>query len=199
MNRRATSLSYVGLALVTRLLAVVTFAMCGTLAPVTVHAQTCNTVLQGHFDWATSQPDGPGTYYLDFAIESNQDGLNATFAEGILKPKFSLPGSLFTGKGMRYFSKKRWDLSAGSDEEVPQPGQYPFNPGAADSVTVVLNATTSRATLYLSNVTYDFDLVCDHPGVLRGVGNAQGPWNLATPMFVISLRRGGTASPSVPR
>ena len=194
MKTRATSFTTkLRLAGAGRLAAMLTLALFGCLAPTTVHAQTCHTVLQGHFDWAFSEPDGPGDYYLEFAMVSNQDGLNATFVEGKLKAKITLLGSLFAGEGTRYFSKKRWDAPGNSAEPFVNLGQYPFSPDGADSVKVALNAGTSRATLWLGKVTYNFDLTCDHPGVLYGVGNAQSPLNLTTPMFVISLKRGGGA------
>jgi hypothetical protein len=189
MKTWATSLTNLRMAGAGRLAAILTLALTG-LAPNTVQAQTtCHTVLQDHLDWVFSQPDGPGTYYLNFAMVSNQNGLDATFAEGTLYSKFNLLGSMFVGSGTRYFSKQRWG--------VPDPNnlsnsfrQYPFNPDKADNVKLALNVTVNKATLYLSNATYNFDLNCDHLGVLYGFGNAQGPWNLVTPMFVISLKRG---------
>jgi hypothetical protein len=195
MKTRAISRTNLRMVGVGRLAAMLTLGLTCSLAPNTVQAQTCHTVLQGHFDWAFNEPDGPGNYYLDFAMVSNQDGLNAAFAEGSLKAKITMLGSIFVGAGTQYSSKKRWNFSNDPEDLFNNPDKYPFNPTQAESVKVVLNATMSRATLYLANATYGFDLNCDHPGVLYGVGNAQGPWNLATPMFVISLKRGGGASP----
>lgn len=194
MKTRTTLVTHLRSVGVGRLVAMLTLALIGCVAPTAVHAQTCHTVLQGHFDWAFSEPDGPGDYYLDFALVSNQDGLNATFVEGTLRAKITFLGSLFAGEGTRYFSKKRWDFS--NPDDLFSHGKYPFNPLGADTVKVSLNAGTSKATLWLANVTYNFDLTCDHPGVLYGVGNAQGPLNLATPMFVISLKRGGGPYPN---
>ena len=193
MKTRTTLLTNSRLAGVGRLAATLTLALIGLLAPTTVQAQTCQSVLQGHFDWAFGEPDGPGDYYLEFAMVSNQNGLNATFVEGTLKAKITLLGSLFAGEGTRYFSQARWDWPGNAVPPFIDLGVYPFSPDAADSVKVALNAGTSRATLWLGKVTYNFDLNCDHAGVLYGVGNAKSPLNLTTPMFVISLKRAGGA------
>ncbi len=71
------------------LAATLTIVLLAGLAPGAVHAQDCHTVLQGHVNWAISKPDGPGDYYLEFAMVSNQLGQNATFAEGALTHKVS--------------------------------------------------------------------------------------------------------------
>jgi len=88
-----------------------------------------------------------------------------------------------SGSGKQYFSKQRWGPAV-------NPTQNPFNPAQTANIKVVLNASLSKATLYLTGATYTFDLKCDHPGVLHGVGNPQSAFNIATPMFVISLKRG---------
>ena len=62
MNTRTTFLTNSRLAGVGRLAATLTLALLGCLAPTNVHAQTCHSVLQGHFDWAFGEPDGPGDY-----------------------------------------------------------------------------------------------------------------------------------------
>ena len=179
MKTHAMSLMRLRMPRVAPLAATLTLMLLAGMSPGAAYAQTCHNVLQGHANWANTKPDGDGNYSLQFAMVSNQLLLNGTFAEGSLTHKLVFSGEVFSGSGLQYFSKKRWGPSSA----------YPFDPNQADSIKVLLNATLSRATLSLANATYTFDLLCDHPGVLRGVGNPQGPFNITTPMFVISLKR----------
>jgi len=157
--------------------ATLTVVLLASLAPHAASAQSCQSVLQGHADWAVTKPDGPGDYTLLFAVVSNQLNLNATYVEGGLHHQLSGASDVFTGTGKQYFSKRRHGLD------------YPFNPNQTDNVAVSLNADTSKATVTVANATYVFDLYCDHLGVLYGTGNPQFFLNLATPMFVFSLKR----------
>src|SRR5262245_23211018 len=82
MKTHVTSFMNLRVRAIVRLAAMLTFVLFAGLAPHAAYAQTCHDVLQGHVDWAVSQPNGAGDYYLQFAMVSNQLDLNATFAEG---------------------------------------------------------------------------------------------------------------------
>jgi hypothetical protein len=182
MKTQSMSLANLRMPKVGPLAATLTLVLFAGLAPATARAQSCHNELQGHVTWAINKPDGPGDYYLAVAMVSNQLGLNATFAEGALRHKVTFFGDVFSGPAKQYFSKRRWGTGF-------EPEKYPFNVNQADNVQISLNADLSRATLTLANATYNFDLECDHLGVLHGVGNPQGFFNLATPMFVFSVKR----------
>jgi hypothetical protein len=141
--------------------------------------------LKGCVDWLTTQPKGPGRYWLRFVMVSNQWDTVATYTEGELSLSTARPGTFLVGSGTQYFNNRRWACP-------PTPGAfspplYPFDPNKTDKVGLAINTATGQVTLSLlsrGNAKINID-----PPYANGVLFGFGDTTPVRPMFLISLEK----------